>query len=596
MKQLFTLFVALLLSQFSLAQVGIGTTNPDASSILDITSNSAGVLIPRLTETEKNAIVTPAQGLLVYQTDNIEGFYYFDGLIWNYVATSSVNSWSRIGNSGTDPSLDFIGTTDANDLVIRTNNSERLRVNVNGNVGIGTTLNTARVYTEIDNTDATTDYGIRNVHNGTSNNTKYGIYNNVSADGTGGRYGVYSIARQDGSSTDNSFGTYNYLSSSTTGSSYGLLNYNFAFGTGTNYGISNTLNLTNATTNSTYLNYHFLNVSFSNNNSTLYGAYYDIDFNAGTRYGVFKTMTSSSAYNGDMYGDYNQIFGDGNGITYGNYNELSGNGSSAKYGLYNQFSNGEGEKTGLYNQMNNANNGISYGVRNEMNNNVSITPKYGYYNNLTGNMGTNFGVYSNMAQDATSTRSVYGVFSNISDVGMGTHYGAFHNVPGDGNYGVYSINTSSAGYAGYFNGRLTVTGTLEADNNIIPLTDATHNLGSLTNRWNTVYALNGTIQTSDIRLKRNIEGLQYGLDEVMQIKPISYYWKAETSSNDSRRIGLSAQNIKQVISEVVQKDTASDVLGVNYAELVPVLIKAIQEQQEQIEDLKQEVQSLKKKK
>ena len=63
-------------------QVGIGTTSPDASSMLDITSTEAGILIPRMTEIEKEGIASPKKGLLIFQDDGNEGFWYFDGTIW----------------------------------------------------------------------------------------------------------------------------------------------------------------------------------------------------------------------------------------------------------------------------------------------------------------------------------------------------------------------------------------------------------------------------------------------------------------------------------------------------------------------------------
>jgi len=66
------------------AQVGIGvpTANIDASAQLEVASTNKGFLAPRMTETQKNAITSPAAGLLVYQTDAITGFYYFDGSVW----------------------------------------------------------------------------------------------------------------------------------------------------------------------------------------------------------------------------------------------------------------------------------------------------------------------------------------------------------------------------------------------------------------------------------------------------------------------------------------------------------------------------------
>jgi hypothetical protein len=67
----------------------------DASAMLDIRSNSKGLLIPRMTEVERQGIPMPAKGLMLYQTDNTEGFYYFDGNAWVYI-----NSIGPVGPQG----------------------------------------------------------------------------------------------------------------------------------------------------------------------------------------------------------------------------------------------------------------------------------------------------------------------------------------------------------------------------------------------------------------------------------------------------------------------------------------------------------------
>ncbi|MDA9277751.1 hypothetical protein N9P63_02400 [Polaribacter sp.] len=64
MKQFFTLLAAVLLTATTQAQVGVGTTTPDASAALDITSTTKGLLIPRMTNSERNLIVSPASVLL----------------------------------------------------------------------------------------------------------------------------------------------------------------------------------------------------------------------------------------------------------------------------------------------------------------------------------------------------------------------------------------------------------------------------------------------------------------------------------------------------------------------------------------------------
>ena len=67
--------------------VGIGTTSPDASAMLDITSTGKGILVPRMTEVQRNNIASPATGLLVYQNDGDIGFWYFDGTDWIRITT-----------------------------------------------------------------------------------------------------------------------------------------------------------------------------------------------------------------------------------------------------------------------------------------------------------------------------------------------------------------------------------------------------------------------------------------------------------------------------------------------------------------------------
>ena len=65
-----TLITLTLFTALSYAQVGINTETPDASAALDINSTNAGLLIPRLTQNQRDAVSNPATGLLIYQTDN----------------------------------------------------------------------------------------------------------------------------------------------------------------------------------------------------------------------------------------------------------------------------------------------------------------------------------------------------------------------------------------------------------------------------------------------------------------------------------------------------------------------------------------------
>lgn len=86
----------LLLNFISNAQIGIGTITPNATSILDITSTTKGMLAPRLTTAQRVAITTPADGLLVYDTD-LKLFYYY---------SIGSSAWLPI-NSGTTGRINF---------------------------------------------------------------------------------------------------------------------------------------------------------------------------------------------------------------------------------------------------------------------------------------------------------------------------------------------------------------------------------------------------------------------------------------------------------------------------------------------------------
>ena len=105
----------------STGSAGIGTTAPDASSALEIKSTTQGILISRMTKNQRDAIATPATGLMIYQTTNPAGFYYFNGSAWKAVTPKSAG-WSLTGNAGTDTAENFIGTTDNTPLIIKVNN------------------------------------------------------------------------------------------------------------------------------------------------------------------------------------------------------------------------------------------------------------------------------------------------------------------------------------------------------------------------------------------------------------------------------------------------------------------------------------------
>jgi len=127
--------------------IGLGTNSPNTSSSLELVSDNRGLLINRVLLTSRNTaapITTPATGLLVYNTNtagvapnNVSpGFYHWNGLEWIAMDGTGGRDWSLLGNSGTNSAINFIGTTDATNFVVKTNNTARINVVSAGNVGI----------------------------------------------------------------------------------------------------------------------------------------------------------------------------------------------------------------------------------------------------------------------------------------------------------------------------------------------------------------------------------------------------------------------------------------------------------------------------
>lgn len=88
--------IASLTSLFSYSQVGIGVRSPNSSAMLEVVSTSRGTLLTRMTQIQRLAIKNPAIGLLVYQTDGIDGFYHF-----------SKTGWKQLGGGGTGSNYTF---------------------------------------------------------------------------------------------------------------------------------------------------------------------------------------------------------------------------------------------------------------------------------------------------------------------------------------------------------------------------------------------------------------------------------------------------------------------------------------------------------
>ncbi|MBN2730654.1 MAG: hypothetical protein JXR53_15625 [Bacteroidales bacterium] len=159
MKQLIFI-IALFFSVSVFAQnVGINDdgSSPDASALLDVnsTEGNKGMLMPRLTQAQRNAISTPATGLIIYQTDNVPGFYYYNSANWVKLSNERI-TYATVAEAeaatGIDNDLCYVvetethyryetsgsGNTDDNEYVLSTGDGGNTRwVGVSGRFNLG---------------------------------------------------------------------------------------------------------------------------------------------------------------------------------------------------------------------------------------------------------------------------------------------------------------------------------------------------------------------------------------------------------------------------------------------------------------------------
>jgi hypothetical protein len=100
------------------------------------------------------------------------------------------------------------------------------------------------------------------------------------------------------------------------------------------------------------------------------------------------------------------------------------------------------------------------------------------------------------------------------------------------------------------------------------------------------------VYSSDARLKENVAALEGGLASVLRLQPVAFTWNSSSAQAGKRDIGFLAQDVETVLPVLVSTD-ANGMKSIDYVRVVPVLVRALQEQQVEIERLKAEIERLK---
>lgn len=479
---------------------GIGTTSPNASSLLEISSTSKGILIPRMTLAQRNAIASPATGLLIYQTNNTAGFYYYTGTAWTAVSSKGANT--SLSNLAATTSVNrslIPATTGGNDLGSSSLNWRDAYFSgtvTAGSISASSFSASSFGSNLLPSASATYDVGSSSVlwRNGYFDGT-------VTGNGNGGSYGVY------GNSTSGYgvYGTSGYMGVYGTGTSYGVYGYS-----GSSYGVVGS------------------------------GGYAGV-YGSGNTYGVYGTSSASYGVYGNsstshgVYGNSSSGYG-----VYGKSNYLGVYGTGGTYGVYGQTTSGEG----VYGQS-------GY---------VGLYGLGGTWGGFA--QGTSYGF-----EGYSTTTGAYGVYA----------------YSGNGN-GLYSATGNGSYYAGYFGG--------------------------------SVYS-SGTYNGSDSRIKKNIHDFSSAMDIINKLHPRQYEFRsdgnfAKMNFPAGTHYGLIAQDVEKVLPNLVktsvlmvpgnphpddkgsdkQQVAIQDFKAINYTELIPVMIKAIQEISAENQELKSRVDAL----
>ncbi|MCD4792840.1 MAG: tail fiber domain-containing protein [Bacteroidales bacterium] len=611
-----TLFLLLISGNINAQNVSINSDGslPDNSAMLDIKSASSGLLIPRMTEAERTGIISPAASLLVYQTNNTSGFYFYNG-----------SSWIQLGSDVYDDDW----TVSGNDMF--NNNS--------GNIGIGTSAPISKLTVNggelgISQGDASIDWSIESEGENLIIREKedgdkfyFGIYDDsriamgvgsevLSVNSTDVGIGITNpsyklhVYEPDGGMKARFAGPDGYIDIGPANSTWAHIytdRNDFIFnkdiwsitGGFSSYSSSNLYLKTNDVNRLTILNSNGnVGIGISSPSGRLQVSGDEV------RIGNSGTVNYSTG-DGDLYVE-DVLEVDGNAYFAGSINnafnlplKLSNSASLSSNGWYRIAEiSGNNRASGLFNIMDltsnrhqsiylyisasfpSDNSNIRHSVT-LLSNVIWITNTFSKIRVLRN--GTYSPVYIEVYLENTTTNNSvrYTITENDWNAGWSAVDWTAGNIPSGYTAIEYDIENIIMNVNNDFvvrnNGRVGI-GTSN------PSQLFTVYNGSTTG----TYTTSGWQHSSDKRFKKDIIPINHALDKIMETEGVYFNWK---TGNDQRQVGFIAQDIESVFPEIVSKDE-NGYYSVAYGSIAPVLVEAIKELKNENDELKKRLDKL----